>query len=93
MASYSFSCSPIERYWSAFKAGVKGAFRARREELVEPPVPGGESLNARRSRILSEVAVEQSAQHAAIHDLQAFFNGVQRIIAKASNGEDVPTAV
>ena len=52
---------------------------------------GGETLTARRFRILSEIAVAQSLPSAAIHKLQVFFNNVQRNIALASNGEDVPT--
>lgn len=93
MAPYSFSCSPIERYWSSFKSGVKSAFRDRRDELLEPAPPGGESMTSRRSRILREVATEQSTEHAAIHNLQAYFNSVQGIIAQASNGDDVPIGV
>ena len=82
--SYSFICSPIERYWSAFKSGVKAAFLERSAELLEPLVPGGESLTCRLSRILSEVAIEPSMQHAEIHNLQEY-----SILAQASNGEDV----
>ena len=91
LAPYSYSCSPIERYWSVFKAGVKAQIRERRQELLGQRVQGGETLTARRFRILSEVAVAQSLPSAAIHKLQAFFNNVQRNIALASNGEDVPT--
>ena len=70
---------------------MKAAFRQRREELLEPPLQGSELLTSRRSRILSQVAIEQSTQHAAIHNLQAYFNCVQRIIAQASNGDNWPT--
>ena len=90
LAPYSYSCSPIERYWSVFKSGVKMEFRRRREEVIAPPAQG-ETLTAKRSRILSEVALAQSTPNATVQKLQAFFNNVQSNIAKARNGENVPT--
>ena len=93
LAPYSFSCSPIERFWSAFKAGVKAEFQERREEILYRELTAGETFTSRRTRILREVALHQSAQHSDVHKLQAYFQKVQLIIVKASCGEDVPVGV
>ena len=91
LAPYSYSCSAIELFWSAFKAGVKHEFRERRAEILNLVLPaGGETLTARRTRILTDVAQHQSVVNADVRKLQAYFQKVQGTIARASNGEDMP---
>ncbi len=89
LAPYSFACSPIERFWSAFKAGVKAESRSLREEILSRDLTQGETLTHRRMRLLEEVAMRQSVMHADVHKLQAYFQKVQIIIANANHGDDM----
>ena len=66
-------------------------FRERRQEILSERIPGGESMMARRKRILCEIALQQSVAKSGIGQLQAYFQKVQGIIARASNGEEVPS--
>ena len=54
---------------------------------------GGETFASKRVRILRKVAMRQSVHHSDVHELQAYFQKVRVIIAKASRGEHVPVFV
>lgn len=90
LAPYSHSLNPIENYWSSFKSKVKNIMRRRREEVTDDTQRlDGESLAAKRMRILEETAQSAAMESARNETLSACFNHLFTHLPTALREEDM----
>ena len=89
LAQYSYLLSPIELYWSCFKAEVKKNLRNVMPELLSYRRTGqGLTIWEFRMRKLETIS-EMASQKVTSQQLSSFANHVERYYAGVLRGDDL----